>query len=166
MEEDLSKTPAFPGSTFDGSRAEPRDGDVADSGSGPSAPPQGGQVGQRRDTVPAFIQESFEERLSSSLLEGGRFLAELLSEPTTTFAISVAGPFAAHETGLASLCPLLEAGLVDEIPGQLQPGARGGAFVPPGQGVVQVGLAAVPHTGRRAPRPPYGRRALPAAARP
>lgn len=68
-----------------------------------------------RNTVPAFIQESFEERLSTSLLEGGRFLAELLASPDTTFAISVAGPFAEHETGLASLCPLLESGLVDWV---------------------------------------------------
>src|SRR5690606_32915014 len=91
MEEDLSKTGVSPGSTLSGALER-----------------EGG-------TVPAFIQESFEERLSSSLLESGRFLAEILAEPNTTFAISVAGPFAEHETGLASLCPLLEAGLVDWV---------------------------------------------------
>ncbi|MCA9728218.1 MAG: deoxyhypusine synthase family protein [Candidatus Eisenbacteria bacterium] len=83
----------------------------------PSTPPDAAGAGndRRLDTVPAFIQGSFERSVSTPLLDAGRFLAERVSTPGTTFAISVAGPFAEHETGLSSLCPLLEAGLVDWV---------------------------------------------------
>ena len=49
-----------------------------------------------------FIEGTFQPAVSRPLLEAGTFLAARLRQPQTLFGVSVAGPFAEHESGLAS----------------------------------------------------------------